>query len=113
MLGGVQLTHSILDECISRGTRVPEELSIVGFGDEAGFRWWRGGLTTISLPVSELATSCGLWFFHQLRQRPAAMPSYRSVSSPTLVVRGSTQAPPQAAATSPRRAGRVKAASSS
>ena len=113
VLGGVQHTHSVLDECIARGTRVPADLSIVGFGDEAGFRWWRGGLTTISLPVSELATSCGLWFFHQLRRRPAAMPRYRSVSAPTLVVRGSTHAPPQAAATSSRRTGRAKATSTS
>jgi DNA-binding LacI/PurR family transcriptional regulator len=98
VLGGVQHTHSVVDECISLGVRVPDELSVVGFGDDAGFRWWGAGLTTISLPVSELATSCGLWFLHQLKQRPATMPSYRSVSSPTLVIRGSTQAPSQQAA---------------
>jgi len=110
VLGAVQHTHSVLDECMSRGLRVPEELSIVGFGDEAGFRWWRQGLTTISLPVSELATACGLWFLHQLRQRPAAMPRYRSVSSPTLVVRGSTAAPPQAASGATHKRGRSTAA---
>jgi len=113
VLGGVQHTHSVLDECIAREIHVPQALSIVGFGDEAGFRWWRGGLTTISLPVSELATSCGLWFLHQLRQRPAAMPSYRSVSSPSLVIRGSTQAPLQAAAPAVPKRAHAKAASSS
>ena len=110
VLGAVQHTHSVLDECLARGLRVPEDLSIVGFGDEAGFRWWRGGLTTISLPVSELATACGLWFLHQLRQRPAAMPRYRSVSSPTLLVRGSTGAPLRAAPGAAHKRGRSAAA---
>jgi DNA-binding LacI/PurR family transcriptional regulator len=106
VLGAVQHTHSVLDECLARGLRAPEDLSIVGFGDEAGFRWWRGGLTTISLPVSEMATSCGLWFLHQLRQRPASMPRYRSVSSPNLLVGGSTGAPPPSAARAEPRRGR-------
>ena len=104
VLGGVQHTHSVVDECIALGIRVPDELSIVGYGDEAGFRWWGAGLTTISLPVSELATACGLWFLHQLRQRPAAMPRYRSVSSPTLLVRGTTRAlTPSSSAAAPKR----------
>jgi len=110
VLGAVQHTHSVLDECMARGLRVPGELSIVGFGDEAGFGWWRDGLTTISLPVSEMATSCGLWFLHQLRQRPAAMPRYRSVSAPSLVVRGSTRALSQAASATAAKRGRSAAA---
>jgi LacI family transcriptional regulator len=105
VVGGVQHTHGVVDECITLGIRVPDDLSVVGFGDEAGFRWWGAGLTTISPPVSELATACGLWFLHQLKQRPAAMPSYRSVSSPTLIVRGSTRALAlQAASVSSKRA---------
>lgn len=108
VLGAVQHTYSVLDECVSRGIRVPEELSIVGFGDEPGFRWWGPGLTTIGLPVSELATACGLWFLHQLRQRPTALPNYRSMSSPNLVVRGSTRAPVRMATTGPQRQSRAK-----
>lgn len=92
VLGGVQHTVSVLDECIALGLSVPDRLSVVGFGDEAGFRWWKGGLTTINLPVSDMATSCGLWFLHQLRQRDKDMPRYRSVSAPTLIQRSSTRA---------------------
>jgi LacI family transcriptional regulator len=103
VLGAVQHTYSVLDECVSSGIRVPGELSIVGFGDEPGFRWWGPGLTTIGLPVSELATACGLWFLHQLRQRTAALPNYRSLSSPTLVVRGSTGAQGPSGGNSPKR----------
>jgi LacI family transcriptional regulator len=111
VLGAVQHTYSVLDECLSRGIRVPEELSIVGFGDEPGFRWWGPGLTTIGLPVSELATACGLWFLHQLRQRPTALPNYRSMSSPTLVVRGSARALPLTSGAAQKRA-RAKTATS-
>jgi len=110
VLGAVQHTHSVLDECLSRGIRVPEELSVVGFGDEPGFRWWGPGLTTIGLPVSELATACGLWFLHQLRQRPAALPDYRSMSSPTLVIRGSTREPVQVTASAAPKRVRARSA---
>lgn len=92
VLGGVQHTQGVLDECIALGLQVPEQLSVVGFGDEPGFRWWNGGLTTINVPVSEMATSCGLWFLHQLQQPKNDMPRYRSVSAPSLVHRCSTRA---------------------
>ena len=110
VLGAVQHTYSVLDECLSRGMRIPEELSVVGFGDEPGFRWWGPGLTTVGLPVSELATACGLWFLHQLRQRPTVLPNYRSMSSPTLVVRASTRAPANVATSAVRKRARSKAA---
>ena len=112
VLGAVQHTYSVLDECVSRGIRAPEELSIVGFGDDPGFRWWGPGLTTIGLPVSELATACGLWFLHQLRQRPTALPHYRSMSSPTLVVRGSTKAQVPLVTRVPQRRTRARSAAS-
>jgi DNA-binding LacI/PurR family transcriptional regulator len=35
---------------------VPRQPSIVGFGDEPGFSGWGRGLTTVDLPVHEVAT---------------------------------------------------------
>lgn len=90
VIGTVQITQGVLEELHSSGVRVPEQLSVVGFGDEVGFRWWGAGLTTISLPVSELATACGLWFVHQLKQKSVNAAPYSSTSPPTLIVRGST-----------------------
>lgn len=90
VMGTVQHTLSVLDELQDSGIEVPRELSVIGFGDERGYRWWGPGLTTIGLPVSELATACGLWFVHQLKQKLAAWPPYSSVSPATLIVRGST-----------------------
>jgi len=93
VLGSVPSTHGVLQACNDRGIRVPETLSVVGFGDEPGFRWWGPGLTTLSLPVSELATASGLWFLHQLKNRSSGMAPYSAVSPVQLLVRGSTGRP--------------------
>ena len=90
--GSVQHTLGVLEELLVSGVRVPEELSVVGFGDELAYRWWGPGLTTVGLPVSELATACGLWFVHRLKQKSVNDAPYSSISPPTLIVRGSTQA---------------------
>jgi len=97
VMGTVQHTSSVLDELQDSGVQVPEELSIVGFGDERGYKWWGPGLTTIGLPVSELATACGLWFVHQYKQKAAVWPAYSSVSPAALIMRASTS-PLQSAA---------------
>ena len=89
--GTVQHTLSVLEEIHERGIAVPEQLSVVGFGDEMAFRWWGPGLTTIALPVSELATACGLWFMHQLKQGSPNNVPYSLVTSPQLILRGSTR----------------------
>lgn len=91
--GTVQHTLSVLEVAHSAGIDVPGELSLVGFGDERGYQWWGSGLTTISMPVSELATACGLWFVHQLKQKNGKWPPYSSVSPASLTVRGSTRSP--------------------
>lgn len=90
VIGSVQITQGVLEELHLRGVSVPRQLSVVGFGDELGFRWWGPGLTTISLPVSELATASGLWFVHQIKQKSVNAAPYSSISPPTLIVRGST-----------------------
>lgn len=89
--GSVQHTFGVLEELLVSGVRVPEQLSVVGFSDELAFRWWGPGLTTVALPVSELATACGLWFVHRIKQKTANAAPYSSVSPPTLIVRGSTR----------------------
>ena len=89
--GSVQVTHGILQELTTQGVRVPDELSVVGFGDEPGFSWWGPGLTSIGLPVSDLATACGLWFIHQIKRNAVQSTNYTSVSQATLIVRGSTR----------------------
>lgn len=95
VLGSLQITRGILDEVIDQGLKIPEQFSVVGFGDEPGFRWWQPGLTTISVPNSEIATACGLWLLHQMKKGSAASSApFGSVTPGELVVRGSSGPPP-------------------
>jgi LacI family transcriptional regulator len=112
--GSVQVTRGVLDAAHAGRIAVPRNLSLVGFGDEPGFSWWGPGLTTISLPIHELATACGLWLLHQLETSPSPDAPFSSVSAGSLVLRGSTATPgPVAAGTGKRGMSRRKPAESS
>ena len=72
--------------------RVPEDISIVGYGDAP---WWNTGLSTISLPVRDIALSCGDFLLRRIRERASAAsdgqsPVYQATHLPTLVLRSST-----------------------
>jgi DNA-binding LacI/PurR family transcriptional regulator len=99
--GSVQVTRGILEHVHSTGLDVPGAVSVVGFGDEAGFAWWGPGLTTISLPMHDLAMACGSWLMHQISSADgggngnaagSSQPPYSSISPGVLVERGSTRA---------------------
>jgi DNA-binding LacI/PurR family transcriptional regulator len=90
--GSVQITRGVLDALHLDGVRVPRQLSVVGFGDEPGFSWWGPGLTTVALPMHDLATACGVWLLHRIEARAAAASPFASVSPGALVLRGSTAA---------------------
>lgn len=91
VLGSLQITRGILDEAVDSGLQIPEQLSVVGFSDEPGFRWWGPGLTTIAVPNAEITTSCGLWLIHRMKQGGTASGGpYGSVTPGKLIVRGST-----------------------
>ena len=94
----MQATRGVLEELLARRTDVPGQLSVVGFGDELGWSWWGPGLSTLSLPVQQLATTCALWLLDRLSavdaaaSATAAGDAYSSTSPGTLVIRGSTAA---------------------
>jgi DNA-binding LacI/PurR family transcriptional regulator len=94
--GSIQITRGVLDAIHHDHLPIPDQLSVVGFGDEPGFSWWGPGLTTVSLPMHEIATACGVWLLHRLTTGNAdgaqAAP-YTSVSPGVLVERGSTARP--------------------
>jgi DNA-binding LacI/PurR family transcriptional regulator len=101
VLGSIQLTLGVLEELSEQRVKVPAELSVVGFGDEPGFSWWGPGLTTIGLPIQEMATGCALWLMRRLKTAPSDDGPYTSVSGPytsvspgSLILRGSTAPPP-------------------
>jgi LacI family transcriptional regulator len=92
----VKITEGVLQELSARRVSVPGALSVVGFGDEPSFGWWGPGLTTMSLPVHEVATACAMWLLQQFGQAGTPAP-YSSAAAGYLVERGST-APPAAPA---------------
>ncbi|MFC8142526.1 LacI family DNA-binding transcriptional regulator [Streptomyces paradoxus] len=93
ILGSIQLTLGVLEELSRQGVKVPQELSVVGFGDEPGFSWWGPGLTTVGLPIQEMATGCALWMIRRLKTEPGNDGPYTAVSPGSLVLRGSTASP--------------------
>jgi DNA-binding LacI/PurR family transcriptional regulator len=82
------------EQLATMDVRVPRDLSVVGFGDGPWQRWWGPGMTTLRLPVEELAAGCGLWFLHRLKaKQPPPDDPHISVSHTALVLRGSTSSP--------------------
>ncbi len=53
--GGFEISNGALEACLGRGTRLPNDLAFVGYGDPAAYQWIAGGITTIRLPVAEMA----------------------------------------------------------
>lgn len=74
-----------------RGLRVPEDISVAGFDDVAMASYTAPPLTTVHLPISELARRSCLTLLNLIQGNP---PEERHVVLDThLVVRGSTAAP--------------------
>ena len=99
VLTTVMATLGVAETLMAMKIAVPDDLSVVGFGDGPWQKWWGPGLTTLRLPVEDLATGCGLWFLNRLRSKPA-LPrgeDFTSISPVSLVVRGSTGRPGQRA----------------
>lgn len=82
-----------------RGVQIPAELSFIGFSDAPAQRWWGEGLTTIGLPVEDIATAAMDCLMRRAGQRgtPPERPMH-VMHTPTLIQRGSTAAPPRAKA---------------
>jgi DNA-binding LacI/PurR family transcriptional regulator len=91
--GSVQVTQAVLETLSVLRISVPEELSVVGFGDAPGFDWWGPGLTTMKMPVQELATACGHWFLSTLKTKSPGDSDHKAIISARFVLRHSTGAP--------------------
>jgi DNA-binding LacI/PurR family transcriptional regulator len=92
--GSVHITMGIIETAERQGIEIPQQLSMIGFGDPQWFSWWRGGLTTVRPPVQELATTCGLWFLNRLKSRNAAEApmQHSTISNSSLVLRSTAVA---------------------
>jgi DNA-binding LacI/PurR family transcriptional regulator len=95
VLTTVMATLGVAEKLMAMNVAIPDDISVVGFGDGPWQKWWGPGLTTLRLPAEDLATGCGLWFLNRLRSKSAGLPSelFASISPVSLVVRGSTAKP--------------------
>lgn len=95
LTASVPVTVGMVDQLETIKIDIPGQLSVVGFGDGSWQEWWRSGLTTLRLPVVELATSCGLWFIHCLRtgRSTNSKEPNLSINQSVLVIRKTTTSP--------------------
>jgi len=88
-------TEGALEALRLHGTAVPADLSVVGFNDSPAIAWWGPGLTTMRMPVREVASASAAHLIRILgADKSSAPPSLGMVAQypPHLVVRGSTAA---------------------
>ena len=70
-----------------RGRRIPEDVAVVGFDDSHAALLCRPALTTVHLPVEEMAAEMARLLLHRIDQPEAPVSS--AVFEPALVVRAS------------------------
>jgi LacI family transcriptional regulator len=58
VLGSPEFASGVLEAASEDALRIPEDLSLVCYGDSAWNRFLYGGLTTVKLPEKEIANSC-------------------------------------------------------
>lgn len=100
VLGSSELTLGALQGLQAGGMAYPAEISIVGYGDPPWFSLVGDGITTVSLPVAEVAAMTSGLVLDGLQEHGADLAddlsSAQKVSSvssirPALVLRGSTR----------------------
>ncbi len=74
--------------------RVPADVSLVAYGNSSWFSFFSGGLTTVSLPLQELATAASSILFRELKRQADDSPSFTKIAlAPALIKRASTSKP--------------------
>ena len=87
-------TEGALEALRQHGIPVPGNLSVVGFNDSPAIAWWGPGLTTMRLPVKEVASASAQHLIRKLsasKSLPIPVPGMVTQYPPHLILRGSTQ----------------------
>ncbi|MCP3731225.1 LacI family transcriptional regulator [Sphingomonas sp. MG17] len=87
------LTIGVVDAVQRAGLSVPGEMSLIGYGDPEWFRLWGPGLTTVQLPITELAQACAMHLLRQVGEggeHEAARRPFEMMLDTSLLLRGST-----------------------
>lgn len=96
ILGSAELTLGALQALRTLGLDWPGDVSVVGYHDPAWFELAEGGITTVRLPVKDIATTATTVLLSQLadrqKERHGEASDSRIQFEPALVLRGSTRA---------------------
>ncbi len=88
---GAALTEGLLDAVSGHEAKMNGIPSLIGFGDQAALRWWQGGgLTTLDLPLEEVADAAAERLFELIASGATATPSFRRFEA-RIILRGSTR----------------------
>jgi LacI family transcriptional regulator len=96
VLGSSQLTLGALDALGAARIAMPSEISLVGYGDPDWFRLWRPAITTIGLPLKDIAATAASVLFGRIREAGAGdapPPGLHAPFLPALIIRASTAKP--------------------
>ncbi len=95
---GARVMLGVMEGIEMLGLRVPEDVSVVGYTNPPWLRGWGPGVTTVTAPFREVGLAAGQLLMQRMAERRTGASGPQSpVSSnfaPSLVVRGSTTAPP-------------------
>lgn len=99
--GNDVIAGGVLDAATALGLRVPEDLTVVGFGGTSRTGWGRDDLTTVHVDLAAMATTVAEALAARLRSPDA--PARRVVLVPRLLARGTHAPPPDRRRSSPGR----------
>ncbi|MEQ9814563.1 MAG: LacI family DNA-binding transcriptional regulator [Azospirillaceae bacterium] len=95
--GGARITLGMLQAVHEFRLSVPTDVSVIGFGDAPWSAWYHDGLTTIGLPVRDIALNCGSFLIRRIQEEPSndAGPRhpFHAASQARLIVRRSCAGP--------------------
>lgn len=98
VLGSPEFTLGVIEAASEDGVRIPDQVSLVGYGDASWGHFVRGGLTTMALPEQDIADACVDMLRVRIGAPKAASGGRGSAESetyfrPSLVLRASTCRP--------------------
>jgi LacI family transcriptional regulator len=82
------------DAISSRGLRIPDEITLIGFDDVLLARWQAFQLTTVSQDIGQMVQVCTELLLSRIAAGPEARPEPRRVVLPARLVRRATHGPP-------------------
>lgn len=71
--GGFEISNGALDACLKRGLKLPADLAFIGYGDPSFYKWIEGGISSIFVPVEELALQAAALLSPRAPQKDAGV----------------------------------------